>query len=238
MTATRRISTKSRSAASTSPKPGIKSSPINWLPGTRLLPSSRMIPSSRRWSIRKRLGSGEPQPTCRQTTSTATRYRQPTSTSSANQAAGQPERRTELAPSRRLGWCAEGLLEERQGPLPGEIGRRLVVARRAGVVVEGALRARIDVDRVLLVVGLQRRLVGGDAGIHRVVVFGVVQEERRLDVGHLGGGNLPAVVGHAGVELRAGGCQAIDHQAAETEANRPHLAGGFRMALEERHCRP
>src|SRR5215510_4301867 len=76
--------------------------------------------------------------------------------------------------SRGVGRCAKSFLEERQRAAPGEIGRRLVVARRAGVVVEGMLRARIGVDGVLLVVRLERRLVGRDAGVHRLVVLGIV----------------------------------------------------------------
>src|SRR4029453_5701271 len=53
----------------------------------------------------------------------------------------------------RLGRRAQILREEGKRPAPGEIGRRLVVARGAGVVVEGVLGAGIDVDRVFLVVG-------------------------------------------------------------------------------------
>ena len=41
---------------------------------------------------------------------------------------------------------AEVVLEERDGAAPGKIGRRLVVAV-AGVVVEGVIDVRIDVDR-------------------------------------------------------------------------------------------
>src|ERR1044071_3657875 len=56
---------------------------------------------------------------------------------------------------------AEILAEEIQRALPGKVSGRLVVARRAEVVVEGVLGAWIDVLGVLLVVGLQRLLIGG-----------------------------------------------------------------------------
>ena len=92
---------------------------------------------------------------------------------------------------RRAGRHAERLLEEGERAAPGEVGGGLVVARGAEVVVEGVLRARIDVDRVFLVVGLQRRLVGRDAGVHALVLLGVVQQQRRLDLRHLVGRHLP-----------------------------------------------
>src|SRR5262249_55494724 len=46
--------------------------------------------------------------------------------------------------------CAQILREERERAAPGQISRRLVVTGGAGVVVEGVLRARIDLDRVFL----------------------------------------------------------------------------------------
>src|SRR5262245_14184827 len=71
--------------------------------------------------------------------------------------------------------------EERERAAPGEIGGRLVVARAAGVVVEGVLRARIDVLGVLLVVGLERGLERLDALVDVVVVLGILQQQRCLD---------------------------------------------------------
>src|SRR5262245_56329474 len=76
---------------------------------------------------------------------------------------------------------AQVLGEERKRAAPGEIGRRLVVARAAGVVVEGVLRARIDVLGVLLVVGLERGLEVRDALVDVVVVLGILHQQRRLD---------------------------------------------------------
>src|SRR6266581_2256824 len=75
---------------------------------------------------------------------------------------------------------AEILREERERAAPGEVGRALVVARAAGVVVEGVLRARIDVLGVLLVVGLERGLEVRDALVDVVVVLCVLQKQRRL----------------------------------------------------------
>ena len=51
--------------------------------------------------------------------------------------------------------AAEGLLEVRDGPLPGELGGGFVVARRAGIVVEGVPGAGIDVGLVALAIFLK-----------------------------------------------------------------------------------
>src|SRR6516225_10889261 len=81
--------------------------------------------------------------------------------------------------SRRLRRRAQMLREEGERPAPGQIGRRLVVASGAGVVVEGVLGAGIDVDRIFLVVGGQRRLIGGDAFVDVIIGLGILQEKRR-----------------------------------------------------------
>src|SRR5688572_26280658 len=90
---------------------------------------------------------------------------------------------------------AEVLRVESERAAIGGVGGGLVVARRAGVVVEGVLGARIDVERIGLVVRLQRRLVVGDTGIHGVVLLGIVEQERGLDVGNLRRRNLAPVIG-------------------------------------------
>src|SRR5215470_17601941 len=97
---------------------------------------------------------------------------------------------------------AQILGEERKRAAPGEIGCRLVVARPAGVVVEGVLRAGIDVLGVFLVVGLERGLEVRDALVDVVVVLGILQKQRRLDRRNLVGGRLRAVIGDAGREVR------------------------------------
>src|SRR5262249_20921988 len=101
---------------------------------------------------------------------------------------------------------AEILLEERERTAPGKVGRRLVVARAAGVVVEGVLGARVDVLGVFLVVGLERGLERIDALVDVVVVLGILQQQRRLDRRNLVGGRLRPRVGGAGIGGLAVGC--------------------------------
>ena len=69
----------------------------------------------------------------------------------------------------------------RDGPLPGELGGGLVVARRAGIVVEGVPGARIFVRLEGLAGVLQRLDVAVDAAVHAAVVFGVVEKQRGVD---------------------------------------------------------
>src|SRR5215831_17093196 len=88
------------------------------------------------------------------------------------------------------------LREEGERSAPGEIGRRLVVATGASVVVEGVLGAGIHVDRIFLFVGGQRRLVGGDAFVDVFIGLVILQEKRRLDRLHHLGRDLHAVVRH------------------------------------------
>src|SRR5262245_21446416 len=65
---------------------------------------------------------------------------------------------------------AQVLVEELQRPVPGELRRRLVVARRR-VVVEAVLRPLVDEQLIGLVVRLERGLIGrnarADAGVLR-----------------------------------------------------------------------
>ncbi len=95
---------------------------------------------------------------------------------------------------------AQFLLEERDGAAPGQLRRRFVVAV-AGVVIEGVIDVRIHVDREALAVGLERRLVGRDAGIDALIEPRIVQEQRRLDRRHLARRRLQPVIGDAGVEI-------------------------------------
>ena len=91
--------------------------------------------------------------------------------------------------------------------------------------------------RVAHVVRLQRRLIGRDAGIHAFVVLGIVQHQRGLDLRHVGGRDLPSVIGDAGVELAARDREPVDHQPAEAEADRADLPGRLAVLFEERHAR-
>src|SRR6266702_2644178 len=84
----------------------------------------------------------------------------------------------------RLGWGAQILREECERSAPGEVGGRFIVTRGTGVVIEGVLCARINVDREFLVVGLECCLISSDALVDVLVVFGVVQQKRRLDRRH------------------------------------------------------
>ena len=79
--------------------------------------------------------------------------------------------------------AGEVLLEERDRARPGELGRVLVVARLVGVVVEGVVGALVDVELVVDARVLERLLVGRDAGVDAFVEAGIVQQQRRLDLG-------------------------------------------------------
>src|SRR5262245_60112018 len=86
----------------------------------------------------------------------------------------------------------EVLVEELDRPLPRHGGGGPVVAR-GRVVVEAVLRPGIAVHRVRHVARLERRLVGGPALVHAIVVVRVVDQERRLDLGNVRGRRLRAV---------------------------------------------
>src|SRR5215470_5475236 len=86
-----------------------------------------------------------------------------------------PRGTVEPRDSTNLRRSTEILREERERATPGQIGCGLVVARAASVVVEGVLRARIDVLGVLLVVGLEGGLEVCDALVDVVVVLGILQ---------------------------------------------------------------
>src|ERR1044072_1393587 len=75
----------------------------------------------------------------------------------------------------------EVLLEERDRPIPGEFRRRLVIARRR-IVVKAMLRAGIHVHLVWHARGLQRLLVFRPHRVDALIVLGVLDQERRLDL--------------------------------------------------------
>ena len=54
-------------------------------------------------------------------------------------------------------------------------------------------------------------------------------------MGTCAAGIQTSVIGHAGVELRTRGGKAVDHEAAEAEADGADLAGRLGVALQERH---
>ena len=90
------------------------------------------------------------------------------------------------------------------------------------------LDAVIDVDRVLLAGLLQRRLVGIDAGVDALVEPGIVEQQRRLDLGDILRLRLPAVIGDRSIEIGRIDGQIVDHPAAPAEADHPDLAIGDR----------
>ena len=85
--------------------------------------------------------------------------------------------------------------------MPGQPGR-LRMAARAGVIVERVLRALIDLDLVLDGRTHKRAFEGRDAGIDPLVAAGIVQQHRRLNLGHILGIGLRAIVGNRGVQVR------------------------------------
>src|SRR5216683_1225294 len=133
-----------------------------------------------------------------------------------------------LHPLRR----AQILLEERERAAPGEVGGGLVVARSAGVVVEGVLGAGINVEAVALVAGLERRFEGRDALVDVLIHLGIMQQQRRLDVRHLLGGRLSSVIRSRRRDVRAVGGEPVDDAAAEAEPDGSDLAGRFAVLGE------
>ena len=113
--------------------------------------------------------------------------------------------------------------EPRDGALPGQRRRGLVVARR-GVVVEAVVRARVDVRLVDGARGLQRSLVGRPGGVDVGVGLGEVQLQRGLDAGHVLGFGLPAVERHRRGQRRVGHGRRVRHTTAVAEAGDADLA--------------
>ena len=71
-------------------------------------------------------------------------------------------------------------VEECQCAIPRQSRRLFVVARR-GVVVEPVVRALVDMGGVGLPVRLERRLIGGPAGVDAGVELAIVDQQRRLN---------------------------------------------------------
>src|SRR5262245_28421900 len=119
------------------------------------------------------------------------------------------------------------LIEELHGSLPRELGGRLVVSRRR-VVVETMLRTVVHVERVRLVVGLQRGLVGGNPGIHALIVAGILKHEGSLDLRGVIRARLPAVEGDSRVQLGSEPYrELVDDAATKAEADGSQFAVRF-----------
>ena len=67
-------------------------------------------------------------------------------------------------------------LEERQSAFLGQ-GCRSLVVTRCRVIVETVIDPLIEMGGILLAICLERRLIGGPAGIHAFVTLGVVKEQ-------------------------------------------------------------
>src|SRR5439155_7546354 len=120
----------------------------------------------------------------------------------------------------------EVLLEERDRPLPGQLGRRLVVTRRR-VVVKAVLGAGIYVRLVLYAACLQGRLVGRPQRVHALVALGVLDQQRRLDVRHSRRLGRRAVERDGRLQVRAErDRQEVGRTAAPAETRDSELAGG------------
>src|SRR5687768_8023065 len=116
------------------------------------------------------------------------------------------------------------LLEKSHGALPGKLGRRLVVARR-GIIVEAMLRARVLVHFVRHLRGLQRLLERRPHRVDALVVFGIVDQQGRLDLRHGRGLGRGTVERRRGVQ-RAAHCRGdvVRRSAAPAESRDAQLA--------------
>src|SRR5262249_7211571 len=91
------------------------------------------------------------------------------------------------------------LLQKGNRTAPGEFGGSLVVPA-AGIVIEGVIDARIDVDDVTLVIGLKRRFKIRDPGINALIKPGIMQQQRCTDRWHLRRRDLQSVIDDGGLE--------------------------------------
>src|SRR5215207_8934468 len=81
----------------------------------------------------------------------------------------------------KAAWLSQVLVEERDRPLPRQLRRRLVVARRR-VVVEAVLRAGIEEALVPDAGRLERLLERGPARVDALVHLGRLDQQRSLDL--------------------------------------------------------
>src|SRR5262249_26506091 len=94
---------------------------------------------------------------------------------------------------------AEMLLQEGDRTAPREFGGSLVVPA-AGIVIEGVIDARIDVDDVTLVIGLKRRFKIRDPGINALIKPGIMQQQRCTDRWHLRRRDLQPLIDARGLD--------------------------------------
>ena len=117
------------------------------------------------------------------------------------------------------------LVEERDRALPRQGGRGHVEAR-GRVVVEPVLRTRIGELLIARPVRLERRLVGRPSRVDAVVVLGVMNQQRRRDLGHILRPRLAAVERGGRVDVATQlHRQVVDDTAAEAEADGAEAPG-------------
>ena len=100
--------------------------------------------------------------------------------------------------------------------------------------MESVPGARVGVHLEGLAVFLESRLVLGPRLIDEIVVLGVVDQQRRLDVADLGGRGRGSVERCAGIEVGAKPYrQPVHHAASPAEPDRAQLAGRQFVILEK-----
>ena len=114
------------------------------------------------------------------------------------------------------------LLQEGDRTAPGEFGGSLVVPA-AGIVIEGVIDARIDVDDVTLVIGLKRRFKIRDPGINALIKPGIMQQQRCTDRWHLRRRDLQSVIDDGGLEPRTEHSDAVSDAATQQNPTKPTL---------------
>src|SRR5690349_7759508 len=128
------------------------------------------------------------------------------------------------------------LREEIERALPREFRGRLVVTRLAGIVVEPVLRVRIHVDGVRHLRLVQRRLEIRDAGVDALVVAGVVQQQRHLELARFRGGQRAPVEAHRAIDADGFDGGAQRKSTAVAKAHHADLAIVGRVGRQPRHA--
>ena len=111
--------------------------------------------------------------------------------------------------------------------------RRLLVITRSRVIMEAVLFAIVHVHRVRFVVGLERRLISRDAGVDALVIAGVMEQQRRGNLGNILCARLATIERDSGIQISAQpDGQLIHNPATKTEPDRAEFAGGIGARLE------
>src|SRR5688572_9221150 len=119
-----------------------------------------------------------------------------------------------------------------ESALPGQLGGRFVITR-SGVVVETVLGPGIDIAFVSFTGRLQSRFVCRPTGVDALVHFGVVNQQRGIDLGNIRSRRLAAVVRYRSSKIRHSNCESVRHAATKTETNGSDSSGTGGMALQE-----